>query len=174
MDAYWSEGPDALSLNEICRRAGVSKPGLYRAFEGEDKLLDAALERYADVVLAPNFAAVNPDAPLFDTLEAIVASFTDVDRAGPPGCLLARLQQSDRLGPMVAVRVEALRQQARESYAALIESAKARGEVAEKIPTGVAAAMIDIQCNAVLERMATGEDPELLRAQAMLAFSIFD
>ncbi|MBT5864543.1 MAG: helix-turn-helix transcriptional regulator, partial [Ilumatobacter sp.] len=56
MDAYWREGPDAVSLNEICRRAGVSKPGLYRAFGGEDKLLDAALEHYADVVLAPYFA----------------------------------------------------------------------------------------------------------------------
>jgi len=174
MDAYWREGIEALSLNEICRRAGVSKPGLYRAFEGEDKLLDAVLECYDDVVLGPNFAAVDPDAQLSDTLKAIVTSFTDVDRAGPRGCLLARLQQSDRLGPTTTARVEALRQQARDSYGALIESAKARGEVAESIPTRVAAAMIDIQCNTVLVRMAAGEDPELLRAQAMLAFSIFD
>ena len=173
MDAYWREGPDAVSLNEICRRAGVSKPGLYRAFGGEDKLLDAALEHYADVVLAPYFAAVDPDTPLRDTLEAIVASFTDADRAGPPGCLLARLQQADGLGPLATGRVEGLRKQARDSYATLIELAKARCEVAEEIPTEVAAAMVDIECNAVLLRMAAGEDPQLLRAQARLAFSIF-
>ena len=173
MDAYWREGPDAVSLNEICRRAGVSKPGLYRAFGGEDKLLDAALEHYADVVLAPYFAGVDPDTPLRDTLEAIVASFTDADRAGPPGCLLARLQQADGLGPLATGRVEGLRQQARDSYATLIELAKARCEVAEEIPTEVAAAMVDIECNAVLLRMAAGEDPQLLRAQAGLAFSIF-
>uniref|UniRef100_UPI003F6BDEE0 hypothetical protein n=1 Tax=Ilumatobacter sp. TaxID=1967498 RepID=UPI003F6BDEE0 len=70
-------------------------------------------------------------------------------------------------------RVEGLRKQARDSYAALIESAKARCEVAEEIPTDVAAAMVDIECNAVLLRMAAGEDPQLLRAQARLAFSIF-
>ncbi len=30
--------------------------------------------------------------------------------------------------------------------------------------------MIDIQCNALLMRMATGADPALLRARALLAF----
>jgi hypothetical protein len=30
--------------------------------------------------------------------------------------------------------------------------------------------MIDIQCNALLMRMATEEDPAVLRAQALLAF----
>lgn len=172
MEAYWREGPDGLSLNEICRRAGVSKPGFYRAFGGEDKLMDAALERYAETVLTPSFAAVDPDASLEHTLELIVTSFTDTDRVGPPGCLLARLQQTDGLGPAVAERVASLRQQSRDTYAALIESAKARNEVDDRIPTDVAAAMIDIQCNAVLLRMTGGEDPQLLRAQAMLAFSV--
>ncbi len=173
MDAYWSEGPDALSLNEICRRAGVSKPSLYRQFDGEDKLMDAALQRYADVVLAPNFAAVSVDAPLYDSLELMISSFTDPDPDRPPGCLLALLQQADGLGPVVSERIEILRNQARAAYATLIDNAKGRGEVDEGIPTDVAAAMIDIQCNTVLARMAAGEDPAVLRDQAMLAFSIF-
>ena len=173
MDAYWGEGPDALSLNEICRRAGVSKPGLYRAFGGEDQLMDAVLERYAEVVLAPNMAAVDVDAPLVDTLGSIITSFTSVERAGPPGCLLARLQHTNELGPVVSKRIDTLRREARTAYATLIEAAKSRGEVAKGVPTEVAAAMIDIQCNTVLARMSAGEDPKLLRDQAMLAFSIF-
>ncbi|KAG1647328.1 hypothetical protein GQR58_030677 [Nymphon striatum] len=75
---------------------------LYRALGGEDELMDAALERYANVVLAPNFAAADTDAPLFATLEKIITSFTNVERAGPPGCLLARLQHTDGLGPASA------------------------------------------------------------------------
>ena len=173
MDAYWRDGPDALSLNEICRRAGVSKPGLYRSLGGEDQLMDAALERYASRVLAPNFAAVDVDAPLVTTLESMITSFTSVERARPPGCLLARLQYTDGLGPLVSERIENLRDQARAGYATLIERAKARREVNDDIETDVAAAMIDIQCNAVLARMSAGDDPKLLRDQAMLAFSVF-
>lgn len=173
MDAYWHDGPDAVSLNEICRRAKVSKPSLYREFDGEDKLMDAALQRYAEVVLAPNFTAVDADTPLYATLELMITSFTDPDRAGPPGCLLALLQQADGLGPTVSERVEVLRDDARAGYAALVDAAKARGEVDDGISTDIAAAMIDIQCNTVLARMTAGEDPELLRDQALLAFSIF-
>lgn len=173
MDAYWADGPDAVSLNEVCRRAGVSKPGLYREFGGEDGLMDAALEHYADTVLASNAAEFDADAPLYDTLAMIMASFTDPDRDGPPGCLLARLQQVEQLGPDVAERVDALRAQARSAYATLIDAAKVRGEISEGISTEVAAAMIDIQCNSVLTRMSAGDDPELLRAQAMLSFSVF-
>lgn len=173
MDAYWSERPDAVSLNEICRRASVSKPSLYREFGGEDKLMDAALARYAETVLAPNVALVDVDAPLYASLELMIASFTDPGTARPAGCLLALLQQTDGLGPVVSERVEALRDHARAAYATLVEAAKKRGEVDGEIPTDVAAAMIDIQCNVVLARMSAGDDPVLLRDQAMLAFSIF-
>lgn len=173
MHAYWRDGPDAVSLNEICRRAKVSKPSLYREFGGEDKLMDAALQRYAEVVLAPNFAAVDADAPLYASLELMITSFTEPGRAGPPGCLLALLQQADGLGSTVSERVEMLRSHARAAYATLVDEAKDRREVDDGIPTDIAAAMIDIQCNTVLARMAAGEDPVLLRDQAMLAFSVF-
>ena len=172
MDAYWRGGADRPSLNEICRRAGVSKPGLYRVFGGEDRLMEAALDRYAETVLAANFAGVDPSAPLHDTLRALVTGWTDPQRPGPPGCLLAELQHADGLGPSVTKRIATLRQQARSAYGELIDGAKARGEVRGDVATDVAAAMIDIECNAVLVRMAAGEDPELLRAQALLAFSV--
>lgn len=172
MDSYWREGLDAISLNEICRRAAVSKPGLYREFGGEDGLMDAALEHYASTVLVANFAAVDPEATFQQVLSALVAAFTDPERAGPVGCLLARMQHAgDHLGPKTAARVEALRNHARAAFAELIEKAKQRGEVTVNVSTEVAAAMLDIQCNTVLMQMAIGEDPDLLRAQAMLAFS---
>ncbi len=174
MDAYWSEGPEAVSLNEICRRAAVSKPGLYRAFGGEDPLVVAALDHYAETVLVRNAAMVDPEAPIRDSLAALIVSFTEPDREGPAGCLLARLQHTAGLAPEVEDRVASLRRQARGAYASLIDAAKERGEIAESISTDVAAAMIDIQCNAVLLRMAAGDDPDLLRAQALLAFSVFD
>ena len=41
LEGYWREGVYGMSVNEVCRRAGISKPGLYREFGGEDGLLTA-------------------------------------------------------------------------------------------------------------------------------------
>lgn len=172
METYWSEGVNGVSLNELCRRASVSKPGLYREFGGEDGLMDAALERYAEAVLSPNFQQLSQDRPFRDVLTDMVNLLTDTDRAGPAGCLLAKMQHTpSRLGPTVRARVEALRAAARRGYADWVEHAKARGEISSSVSTDVAAAFIDIQCTTLLVQMALGEDADLLRAQAKLAFA---
>lgn len=172
MESYWREGVDGISLNELCRRAGVSKPGLYREFGGEDGLMDATLAHYAETVLAPSLEPIMSGRPFVEVLTEVVETLTDVNRAGPAGCLLVRMQQSPaRLGPMVTARVDALREGARAAYAAWVDEAKGRGEVPVGIPTEVAAVFIDTQCSNLLVQMALGEDPESLRAQAALAFA---
>lgn len=172
MESYWSEGADGVSLNEICRRAAVSKPGVYREFGGEDGLMDAVLERYAETVLLPIFEQITHDRPFPEVLTAVVEAITDIDRAGPAGCLLAKMQQSPSgLGPTVRARVEALRESARAFYADWVEQAKGRGEIPPDVPTDVAAALLDIQSTTLLVQMALGEDPEMLRAQAALVFA---
>ena len=172
VESYWRDGIEGVSLNEICRRAGVSKPGVYREFGGEDGLMDAALEYYAATVLAPNFERAAHDRPLRDVLADMVDVMTDTDRSGPAGCLLAKMQQSpERLGPAVRTRVDALRAGARGAYADLVDQAKQRGEVPTSVSTAVAAVLIDIQCTTLLVLMAHGEDPEMLRAQATLALA---
>lgn len=172
VESYWTDGVQGVSLNEICRRAGVSKPGLYREFGGEDGLMDAALEHYAQTVLAPNFERI-ADTLSFDAVLATMIEFmVDVDRSGPVGCLLANMRQMpERLGPATSKRVAALREQARSSYAMLVEGAKETGEVATTIPTEVAVALIDFQLTNLLVQVALGEDSELLQAQAKLSFA---
>lgn len=172
MDCYWREGADGVSLNEICRRADVSKPGVYREFGGEDGLMDAALERYAATVLAPTLEQTRLDRPFREILEALVGFMTDPDRPVPTGCLLSSMRVSpSRLGPATRARVELLRDGARADYAAWVQRAKERGEVAPDVSVEVAAAFIDTQFTSLLVQMAAGEDPELLRAQARLAFA---
>lgn len=172
VESYWTDGVEAVSVNEICRRAGVSKPGLYREFGGEDGLLDAALARYAETVLAPNFERTSCDLPFADSLNAAIDLMVDVDRSGPLGCLHANMRQvPDKLGPLTRKRVLDLRDHARSTYATWIERAKETGEVASSIQTEIAVALIDFQLTNVLVQMSLGEDPELLRAQARLSFA---
>lgn len=172
VESYWTDGVEAVSLNEICRRAGVSKPGLYREFGSEDGLMDAALAHYAATVLVPNFESIAGDRSLADVLGVMIEFMVDVDRSGPVGCLLANMRQvPDRLGPLTRKRVTDLRGQARLSYAALVERAKEKGEVPTTVSTDVAAAMIDFQLTNMLVQVALGEDPEILSAQATLSFA---
>jgi AcrR family transcriptional regulator len=172
MDRYWREGTDNVSLNELCRRADVSKPGVYREFGGEDGLMAAVLEHYADTVLAPTLEQTTQDRPFAEVLTTLVEFMTELDRGMPAGCLLAKMRVlSSRLGPATQARVDTLREDARASYADWVERAKVGGEIAPSIPTTIAAAFIDAQFTALLIQVALGEDPEMLRAQARLTFA---
>jgi len=171
-ECYWREGTDSVSLNELCRRADVSKPGVYREFGGEDGLMAAVLEHYADTVLASMFEQIAEERPFPEVLTALVEFMTDLDREMPAGCLLAKMRVlSSSLGPVTQAGVDTLREDARARYADWVERAKARGDIDSSIPTTIAAGFIDAQFTALLIQVALGEDPEMLRAQARLSFA---
>ena len=46
MEIYWEEGIENVSLNEICRKIGESKPSVYREYGGEQGLQLAAFKLY--------------------------------------------------------------------------------------------------------------------------------
>ena len=130
MDCYWREGTDAVPLNELCRRAQVSKPGIYREFGGEDGLMDAVLARYAETVLAPTWEQTTHDRPFAEVLATLVGFMTGADGSKPAGCLLSMMRVlSSDLGPATTARVEALGAHARVTYAEWVERAKMRGEI---------------------------------------------
>ena len=41
---YWANDPLDVSINDICKLTGASKPGVYRAFGSDDGLKTKALE----------------------------------------------------------------------------------------------------------------------------------
>ncbi len=171
VDSYWREGIEAVSLNEICRRARVSKPGLYREFENEDGLMDEALARYYDTVLAPILARTREDRPFRELLAMLVSFVTDPDRGVPLGCLLAKTRLSaPPLGPRAAARIAAIRDASVEAWRAWVVRAQARGELQEALAPDVASSFLDAQFNNLLVQMATDGDPAMLRAHARLAF----
>lgn len=171
MDSYWREGLNALSLNEICRRAGVSKPGLYREFGGEDGLMTAALDRYREMVVLPLLSILSTDRSFAEVLGEVVHWMTE-DRGTPAGCLFAKMRSSpSRLGAVASAQVVALRDEMRGVYEACYQRAQIRGEVNDTIAPSFAALYIDTQLTTVLVQMAAGESPDLVRAQAQLAFA---
>lgn len=49
MFLYWREGVSGVTICEICERANVSKPSLYREFGNDDGLMRSVLEFYKKI-----------------------------------------------------------------------------------------------------------------------------
>jgi AcrR family transcriptional regulator len=172
MESWWRGGTDAVSFNEVVRRAGASKPAVYREFGSEDGLMDAALEYYSQNYLDRLLGMTEQDAPFGDVLNSMIEAIIGPTGDLPRGCLLAKMRVlSAHLGPSTQARVEALRNDARATYQRWVARAQAAGEIRDDIPVETTAAFLDSQITALLLQTALGEEAETLRAQSKLTFA---
>ncbi len=172
--AYWRGDPADVSVNAICQMAGVSKPALYRAFGGEDGLTCAALESYAEAVLADVFAILNARRGLRPMLDALI-DFACADPRMETGCLFYKMRAGKhRLKPETRARVEALDTQAREAYAASLRACAAEGALPPGLSVEAGARYLAEQVGLAITQRASGEDPTDIRKTLTLALSIFD
>ncbi len=170
MTSFWCDGVREVSMNEICRRANVSKPGVYREFGNEDGLTEAAVELYRATVVASVLEVLAQDKPFSEILDSLLR-WTTEPSAKPAGCLVAELRSAPGgLGPATAAKVSAIAEDMRQAYEQWFRRAQARGEVDATVSPALAAHFIDTQLTSVLLQMRLRTDPELVRAQARLAF----
>ena len=170
MESYWDEGVHCISLNEICRRADVSKPGLYREFGGEDGLMVAVLDHYIATVFAPLVELIQSDRPFADVLHDVVEAITQ-DKDAPAGCMAAKMRSTaSALGPLTKARLKRFHEECVEVYEGWIGRAQRREEVDPAIATELAASYLDTQLTTILTQVASGEDTLMIRAKAELAF----
>lgn len=174
IDSYWREGVDAVSVNEICRRAKVAKPGLYREFGSEDQLMDAALTRYSETVLAPVLATLADDGTFQESLDFLIDFVTREETPDvPSGCLFAKMRSFRwRLGPVTGQHVDSLQQDAVAAYAAWLERSVAKGEIELPASIEVTAGYVDAQLTMTLTRISAGEDPDMVRTHTKLALAM--
>jgi AcrR family transcriptional regulator len=148
MESYWRDGPTAVSVNEICRRADVSKPGLYREFGNEDGLRSAVVQTYELVILSQLYQIFEDDQPFDDVLAAL----TDLvlqDRQKmdlPQGCLLQKMRGCRKeLGPKTNDVIDTTSIGTQSRLKDCVERAKHNGQLSEDISTKTAAIYIDAQ-----------------------------
>lgn len=170
MMLYWDNGAQKISINEICRRTGVSKPSLYRAFNSEDGLLDAVLAKYHSLVIAPAIEMLASDQPFSRTLENTLTWLTEPQQK-PAGCLLAELRASRRTnGPATQARIDAMSEEQLQAFEGWFRLGLAQKEVNESVPPAIAARFIDAQLRMVMLQIVEGADPSTTRELARLAF----
>ena len=64
-----TKGPQALTIDELCRAAGKTKGAFYHRFGGTDAYRDALLEHWHAAVTAPVIAGLNATEPSADPSE---------------------------------------------------------------------------------------------------------
>jgi len=172
MDHYWRVGPAVVSVNELCRKVGVSKPAMYRAFGGEDGLLLASLEHYRASVLVPRQAALTAEVPFPELLDRAIVALTS-DLGTPAGCLFTRLRRARaQLGTEVLSRVEELEGEQLQVFERWYAAALERGEGNERVSATWAARTLDAQFASVLTQMVSGVPPAQIREVARLSVAV--
>jgi TetR/AcrR family transcriptional repressor of nem operon len=102
LDAFWSKGYEATSLDDLCAATGLSRSSLYAAFGSKRDLLLRSVDRYVER-RTPDLAAIlAAPVPVREAFAALARRFIDqiVSGAGRRGCFLgncaAELPRADR------------------------------------------------------------------------------
>jgi len=173
MTAYWQGDPADVSVNAICKLAGISKPSLYRAFGSEDGLTRAALDAYAERVLSDIFAILHGGKGLRGTLDALI-DFAAADPRMDTGCLFYKMRAGKhRLGPQTRARVEEIDAAAQAAYAAFLQAARDAGDWPGALTAEAGAKYLGEQVALAITQRAAGEDPARIREMLALALSVF-
>lgn len=174
---YWDVGPTDVSIGDICKLTGASKPGIYREFGSDDGLKCAALESYRILALLPLFDILKQDQSFAAAKTALVA-FTTQDREAlgvPSGCLFVALRaQRDSLGSATGERVDQLRDEVLDAYMVWIETAKSKGECSAQIPTDAAALYFDAQNGGAMRMQKEGVDNATIATVLRYAFKMIE
>lgn len=177
MQAYWEEGQSEVSLNEVCRRAKVSKPTLYKEFGSEDGLKQAVLSEYHKMTLAPLFELLQQDQPFDKALNALADYILrDHQEHGMPnGCLFVDMCQCrDQLGDLAGGQVDAFKALSLSTFMAWIDKAKAKSQFTSAVSSRTAATYIDAQIASAMNLQRQGATADEVSAVFRLALSVFN
>ena len=174
LTAYWHEGVERLSLNEVCRRCDISKPAMYREFGNEDGLMTAVLGSYQQQILTPLLNTLTAEIPFREALDNLITTITTVNgQQAPMGCLLVKMRESRlHLGEEVQAQIECTYQYVLNTYAEWVEKGIAQGQLGTEMPTQFLAVYIEAQLSHALSQLVRGEDSETVKKMLQLALSM--
>lgn len=131
---FAEKGYDGAGVQEIARRAGFTTGAIYGRFRGKAELLLAAIEAHSHNELDQLFAEHRFEGRVTDVLTT-VGSHLVTDPFDQGQALLLEAFVAARRDPEVAELMRGLLDQRAETFAALVEEAKASGLVHEDLDT---------------------------------------
>jgi AcrR family transcriptional regulator len=134
-DLFWERGYEATSITELEQRTGLNRSSLYQEFGNKHQLFEAALECYADRVIANVLTVLRDDTrPGLDSVIALFRQHAQLFVRAPVnvrGCLLVNTTaelaaRDERVRPAAA----AYRDRLRADFTAALTRAADQGELA--------------------------------------------
>ena len=171
---YWSKGPSNVSINDICKLTGASKPGVYREFRSDDGLKKSVLKAYETLAVQPLIDILHLDQPVSKTIEAVIGFITQDRRSIniPNGCLLVMMTtQSDQLGKTTLEELNRIRADLFTAYFEWVERAKLEGRFSD-IETDVAALFLENQHIGAMRMQKEGISNETIANVLNFAFKM--
>ncbi len=133
MDAFWTKGYEATSLDELCATTGLGRSSLYAAFGSKRRLYFEVLERYERMAVDRVAAALAGPLPIREAIAAFLSKMIDdiVTGRGRRGCFIgncaAELARRDR---SAAGKVRHSLELLERTFRAALARARERGEIA--------------------------------------------
>lgn len=172
MNAYWQDDCAAVSVNNICTLAGVSKPSLYREFGSEDGLTAAVLARYSQAVLKPLETLLSSPTGYTTKLDNLI-SFASENPSMETGCLFVKMRASrSRFGAQTQASIAAIEAHMLECYASFFQHAISSGDMRSGIPAEVAAPYLYEQMGLSVSQRAAGRSQAEVRELLELSISV--
>ena len=175
MSNYWSEGPTNVSLNEICYKAKISKPGFYREFGGEDGLMKSVLLLYKNSLIQQILDILNLEKTFDETLDLLVAYIIEnKDKEQKEnGCLLAKFRQSrKKFGKKTQEQIDIILKERHLVFELWIKKAKSKGEFSLPLTSNFVANYIISQLDYAVSGLANGEKNKNIKNVLTLALSL--
>ena len=172
---YWSDGPTNVSLNEICFKAKISKPGFYREFGGEDGLMHSVLLLYKNILIKQILNILKLEKPFDETIDLLIEYVIDKrDKEHVKnGCLLAKFRQSrDKFGKKTQEQIDIILKERYLDFELWIKEAISKGEFNHPLSPKLVANYIISQLDYAVYALANGEKNNNIRHFLTLAFSI--
>ena len=172
---YWSDGPTNVSLNEICFKAKISKPGFYREFGGEDGLMKSVLLLYKNTLIQQILDLLKLEKTFDETLDLLIAFVigNKDEEHIKKGCLLAKFRQSrEKFGEKTQEQIDIILKERYLDFELWIKEAKSKGEFNHPLSPKLVANYIISQLDYAVYALANGEKNNNIRHFLTLALSV--
>ena len=132
IDAFWLEGYEATSAEDLVRAMGINRGSLYATFGSKAELYRRALERYASRTCGELRAGLEADGPVLPALRAALHEQARELASDPQrrGCLLTNAcSEGAAQDPVVGAVVREALDETRALLAATISRGQSSGEL---------------------------------------------
>ena len=175
MSKYWSDGPTNVSLNEICYKAKISKPGFYREFGGEDGLMKSVLILYKNSLIQQILNILQLEQTFDETLDSLIKYIIENrDKEHKEnGCLLAKFRQSrSKFGKKTQEQIDIILKERYLVFELWIKKAKSKGELSCSLSSKFVANYIISQLDYAVSGLANGEKKNIIKNVLIVSLSI--